>query len=186
MKIYIKNMVCNRCTMIIQSELEKLGYKIVAIKLGEVNLADELVEQQLDEIQKSLIRFDFKIIKKGNDKLVEKIKLLVNAFVVQCNELQHLKLSTYIQSNINKEYNYLSNVFSEAENKTIEQFYIDHKIEKIKEYLVDDEISISEIAYRMNYSSVSYLSNQFKKVTGCTPSEFKNLKDNKRNGLGNL
>lgn len=179
-------MVCNRCTMIVKSELERFGYNIVAIELGEVEIKEELLKHQIDGIQKAIAQFEFTIIKKGNEKIVEKIKSLVNSFVNQNEELQHLKLSTYIQSNINKEYNYLSNVFSETENKTIEQFYIDHKIEKIKGFLSNNEISISEIAYKMGYSSVSYLSNQFKKETGYTPSQFKILKYNDRVGLENL
>lgn len=179
-------MVCSRCTMLVKSELERFGYTIIAIQLGEVEIREELLKHQIDEIQKAFSQFEFTIIKKGNEKVVEKIKLLVNTFVNQHEELQHLNLSTYIQSNINKEYNYLSNVFSETEKKTIEHFYIDHKIEKIKEYLSDNEISISEIAYKMNYSSISYLSNQFKKETGYTPSQFKSLNDHRRIGLENL
>ena len=183
MKLYIKNMVCNRCIMVVQNELNKLGLKTSNITLGEVTLEKEPTVEQKKKIETALSSFGFEVIDDKKSRVIEKIKkVIINLVHHQDSDLKS-NLSDLLSKELNHDYNYLSNLFSEVEGTTIEKYFIAQKIEKVKELLVYDELSLSEIAYRLNYSSVAYLSNQFKKVTGLTPSYFKQIKNDKRKPL---
>lgn len=186
MIFYIKNMVCDRCKMAVKYELMKLGIKPIRVDLGEVEVENGLTEIQYQKLSEILGQYGFEIIDKGNARIIEKIKNIVIELVHGKNETIKINYSVHIENNLKKKYNYLSNLFSEVEGITIEQFIIFQKIEKVKELLVYDELSLSEIAYRLGYSSVAYLSTQFKKTTGLTPSYFKSVKDKKRLPLDNV
>ncbi|WP_313807929.1 AraC family transcriptional regulator [Flavobacterium sp.] len=186
MKIYIKNMVCSRCKMVVQSELEKLGLPIIDVELGEVTLQTEISETQKEVLAKHLLQFGFELIDDKKSRIIEQVKTLIINLVHHDAEAMKINLSDFISSKIGLDYNYVSNLFSEVEGTTIEKYFIVQRIEKVKELLMYDELSLSEIAYKLNYSSVAYLSNQFKKVTGFTPSYFKQLKEKKRKQIEDL
>src|SRR5690606_25162291 len=174
-KINIKNMVCNRCIMVVQNELDKLGFDVKNIKLGEVILDKEPTPEEIKKLEKALIPLGFEIIE-------QKKNVIIDLVHHQDNDSK-TNLSEVLSEKLNHDYNYLSNLFSEVEGTTIEKYFIAQKVEKVKELLVYDELSLSEIAFRLNYSSVAYLSNQFKKITGLTPSHFKQIKEDKRKPL---
>ncbi len=181
--VFIKNMVCNRCIMVVQNELDKLGLNVKSIKLGEVILEKELSPATKNKLNDALMPLGFEIIDDRKSRIIEKIKNIIIELVHhQDNNTRH-NLSELLSSRLHNDYNYLSNLFSEVEGTTIEKYFIAQKIEKVKELLVYDELSLSEIAFRLNYSSVAYLSNQFKKVTGLTPSHFRQIKEYKRKPL---
>ena len=186
MKIYIKNMVCNRCKMVVKSELEQLGLHPLSVELGEVELSQELTETEKQAISNRFVELGFELIDDKKSRIIERVKTLVVELVHHSEENLNVNLSDFLTQHIPLEYNYLSNLFSDIEGTTIEKFYIAQKIERVKELLVYDELSLSEIAHRMGYSSVAYLSAQFKKVVGLTPSHFKNVKDLKRRALDQL
>lgn len=184
--MYIKNMVCDRCKMVVKQELTKLGIKPLRVDLGEVELNTELTETEYQKLSVTLKEYGFEIIEKSNNRIIEKIKNIIIELVHRSDETIKINYSAYLEEKLNKKYNYLSNLFSEIERITIEQFIIFQKIEKAKELLLYDELSLSEIADKLGYSSLAYLSSQFKKVTGSTPTHFKSLKDKKRLSLDNL
>ncbi|ETN95276.1 AraC family transcriptional regulator [Zhouia amylolytica AD3] len=169
--------------MVVQNEMDKLNLKVKNIKLGEVILEKKLTVEQKNNITNSLELLGFEIIDDKKGRIIEKIKNLIIEAVHHQNNNAKSNLSNLLSNNLQHDYNYLSNLFSEVEGTTIEKYYIAQKIEKVKELLVYDELSLSEIAFRLNYSSVAYLSNQFKKVTGLTPSHFKKIRDDKRKPL---
>ncbi len=176
-------MVCNRCIMVVQNELEKLGLDFTTITLGEVTLTKELNPDERNSVEKALVPLGFEVIDDKKSRIIEKIKnIIIDLVHHQDNDTKN-NLSAILSEKINHDYNYLSNLFSEVEGTTIEKYFIAQKVEKIKELLVYDELSLSEIAIRLNYSSVAYLSNQFKKVTGLTPSHFKQIREEKRKPL---
>lgn len=181
--LFIKNMVCNRCIMVIENELSKLNIAIESIKLGEVTLEQEMNAQDREALEAALIPLGFEVIDNKKSRLIEQIKNAIVELVHYQNNESKSNLSDLLSEKLNHDYNYLSNLFSEIEGTTIEKYFIAQKIEKIKELLVYDELSLSEIAIRLNYSSVAYLSNQFKKVTGLTPSYFKQIREDKRKSL---
>lgn len=182
-KIHIKNMVCNRCIMVVQSELDKLNLKAKNIRLGEVTLEKEPTLAEIKNLEKALIPLGFELIDDKKSRIIEQIKnTIINLVHYQNNEVK-TNLSDVLSEKLHHDYNYLSNLFSEVEGTTIEKYFIAQKIEKVKELLVYDELSLSEIAFRLNYSSVAYLSNQFKKVTGLSPSHFKKIRTDKRKPL---
>lgn len=183
MTIHIKNMVCHRCIMAVQRELEKLHIQTKNIQLGEVTINGELSAEQMSKLSQNLTVLGFEIIDDKRSFLVERIKNIVIEAIHHKDSPLKINFSELISKELNHDYNYLSHLFSEVEGITIEKYVIAQKIEKVKELLVYDELSLSEIAYKMNYSSVAYLSNQFKKVTGLTPSHFKQIKENKRKPL---
>ncbi len=186
MRVYIKNMVCNRCIMVVKNELEKIGFNPLNVTLGELNFESELSSSEKLAINNHLLTFGFELIGDKKSRIIEKIKnVIVNLVHQQNNEIK-TNLSDLLSSSLHHDYNYLSNLFSEVEGITIEKFYIAQKIEKVKELLVYDEMSLSEIAFQLKYSSVAYLSNQFKKVTGLTPSHFKQIKEEKRKPLDKI
>lgn len=183
MKIYIKNMVCNRCVMGVKSELEKLGYQPLNVNLGEVELKDELSDTEKATLDSQLKTLGFELIDDRKSRLIEQIKSSIIEIIHQNDGELKTNLSDYLSAKLHHDYTYLSNIFSDVEGTTVEKYYIAQKIEKVKELLVYDELSLSEIADQMNYSSVGYLSNQFKKVTGLTPTHFKKIRENKRKPL---
>lgn len=183
MKIYIKNMVCNRCKMVVKSELEQLGLQPLTVELGEVNLKEELTDEDKQRIEERFLGLGFELIDDKKSRLIERVKNLVVELVHHSDEQLNMNVSDYLTQFIPLEYKYLSNLFSEIEGTTIEKFYIAQRVERVKELLVYDELSLSEIADKMGYSSVAYLSTQFKKVVGLTPSHFKSIKAAKRKSI---
>lgn len=183
MTIYIKNMVCNRCILVVRQEVEKLGLQVEAIKLGEVTLSKKLDDQQRKQLAGVLEPLGFELIDDKKSQLIAQIKALVIQWVREQDGERTVNLSDILADQLHHDYNYLSNLFSEVEGVTIEKYHIAQKVERVKELLVYDELSLSEIAYQLGYSSVAYLSNQFKKVTGLSPSHFKKIKEDKRKPL---
>lgn len=176
-------MVCNRCIMVVQNELEKMKFDIKNVKLGEVVLNQEPTNEQKKSLEKVLIPLGFELIDDKKSRIIEKIKNSIIDLVHHQNREIKTNLSEVLSNQLHHDYNYLSNLFSEVEGITIEKYFIAQKIERVKELLVYDELSLSEIAFKMNYSSLAYLSNQFKKVTGLTPSHFKQIREDKRKPL---
>ena len=181
--LFIKNMVCNRCIMVVQNEMDKLGISVKHITLGEVLLENELTEDQKKKIDSALTPLGFELIDDKKSRIIEKIKNSIIEIVHHKDNQAKNNLSDLLTHELHQDYNYLSHLFSEIEGITIEKYFIAQKIERVKELLVYDELSLSEIAFQLNYSSVAYLSNQFKKVTGLTPSHFKKVKAEKRKPL---
>ena len=176
-------MVCIRCQMVVKTELEKLGLSYVDVNIGEVNTIEDVPRDKLDQLDMALRKAGLMLMDDKKSILVEKIKGAVIELVHYTEEQIKTNLSDYLSEKINYDYTYLANLFTEVKGITIEKFYLTHKIEKVKELIVYDELTLSEIAYKLNYSSVSHLSNQFKKITGLTPSHFKKLKNKRRQTL---
>ena len=169
--------------MVVRNEMEKLGFDVNSVLLGEVSLNQELLDEQKEKVRETLEPLGFELIDDKKSRIIEKIKNVIVDLVHHKDSLLQTNLSDLLSAELNHDYSYLSNLFSEVEGTTIEKYFIAQKIEKVKELLVYDELSLSEIAYRLNYSSVAYLSNQFKKITGLTPSHFKQIKEVKRQPL---
>ncbi|HEX6191728.1 MAG TPA: AraC family transcriptional regulator [Chitinophagaceae bacterium] len=186
-EIPIKNMVCGRCIKAVTSIFNDAGASINNIQLGKVQLAKPLDQDQETKIRSSLLQEGFEWLDDKKIKLVEEIKTRIIK-LVQDGDLDDKKenLSEWLAKRLHKDYHYLSNIFSSVENTTVEQFFILQKIEKVKEWLVYDELTLNEMAFKLGYSSVAHLSAQFKKVTGFTPSQFKKLKDHHRQPLDEL
>lgn len=181
--LYIKNMVCDRCIMVVQNELNKLNLQPEDVTLGKVYVKQELSDDQIKTLNENLLAKGFELIDDKKSQIIEGIKnVIIDLVHYQDSETKN-NLSDILSNKLQHDYNYLSNLFSEVERTTIEKYFIAQKIEKVKELLGYDELSLSEIADSMNYSSVAYLSNQFKKVTGLTPSQFKQIKENRRKPL---
>lgn len=176
-------MVCNRCIMVVQNELEKLYLSVISIKLGEVVFEREPTSEEKKNLADALFVLGFQVIDDKKSRIIEKIKNFIIDLVHHHQNDSKSNLSDVLSNELNHDYNYLSNLFSEIEGTTIEKYFIAQKIERVKELLVYDELSLSEIAFQLNYSSVAYLSNQFKKTTGLTPSHFKQIKEEKRKPL---
>lgn len=179
-------MVCSRCKMVVKSEFEKLGLQTISVELGEVELQNEITESQKEVLLQNLHSLGFDLLDDKKSKTIEKIKTLIIDLVHHKNNELKTNLSDYLSENLSQDYNTLSNLFSEVENTTIEKYFISQKIEKVKELLIYNELSLSEIADMLNYSNVAHLSNQFKKITGLTPTSFKQLKDKNRIQIENL
>jgi len=179
-------MVCIRCKMVVKSELEKLGLHFSGLELGEVEIMDKISKDQLDNLAAALKLTGLELMDDSKQILVEKIKTIIIELIHHTDEQIKINLSDYLTDKLNHNYTYLSNLFSDVKGTTIEQFYLANKIEKVKELLVYDELNLTEIAWKLHYSSISHLSNQFKKMTGLTPSHFKKLRKHKRTALGNL
>lgn len=175
MKLYIKNMICNRCIMAVNTEFEKINVQPLHVALGEVELKRPLTIKQQQQLTEKLKTLGFELLDDEKQKRIEKIKSLL-IHQVQGGEVEeHFSISAFLTKAIHKDYSQLSRLFSEVEGITIEQFFILQKIEKVKEWLVYAEINLNEAAWKLGYSSVAHLSNQFKKVTGLTPSSFKKM-----------
>ena len=179
-------MVSLRCKMVVKDELRKLGINYSNISLGQVELAEEINRSQLERIRNALKQSGLELMDDKKSVLIEKIKDVVIEMVHYDDELPKVNFSDYLTEKLGYNYTYLANLFSETEGTTIEHFIIIHKIERVKELIIYDELNLTEIAWKLHYSSVSHLSNQFKKITGLTPSFFKSLKDKKRSNLENL
>lgn len=174
MELYIKNMVCNRCKMVVQTELEKLGLHPISVQLGVVNISEKAIDQsKYLELSSTLQRFGFELLLDKNKQLVEQIKTAIIELVHYATAVLSVNLSTYLSEKLNLGYANLSATFSEMEGVTIERYFIQQKIEKVKELLSYGEKTLSEIAYLLDYSSVAHLSAQFKKITGETTSTYK-------------
>ena len=186
MKLYIKYMVSIRCKMVVKEELEKLGLRHVILNLGSVELIDNLTSTQRDVLKLELLKSGLELMDDKKAVLIEKIKNVIIEMVHYTDELPKVNYSDYISEKLGLDYTHISKIFSEVKGITIEQFIIAHKIERVKELLIYDELNLTQISYMLNYSSVSHLSRQFKKVTGLTPSFFKQLKDKKRITLENV
>ncbi len=180
--LYIKNMVCPRCIKVVKDELQKLGLNVISVELGEATIEINNGPLNINEIKKNLENNGFELLDDKQGKLVEKIKTLIIDKIQNSKpgNLEKFNFSRYLSENLNVTYQYLSHLFSSLEDTTIEKYIIHQKIEKVKELLVYDELTLSEISYNLGYSSVQHLSSQFKQVTGFTPSYYKNLKDKKR------
>jgi len=186
MILRIKNMVCNRCKWVVKTELEKLGHEVMVVNLGEVELKNEVSADELQNIENKLQEFGFELISDKSSVLIEQIKTLIIELVQKPDELEKQNLSQYLSQQMHKDYSALSKLFSEVTGITIEQYFILQKIERAKELIVYDELSLTQIAWELGYSSVAHLSSQFKKVTGLTPRHFKNLKHKQRNSLDEI
>lgn len=179
-------MVSLRCKLIVKYELEKMNLHFTTVELGEVDIIEELSPQQLEEFKLSLLRSGLELMEDKKSILIEKIKNIVVEMVHYSEEPQLLNFSAYLSEKLDYDYNYLSNLFSEVKGTTIEHFIISHKIERAKELLIYNELTLTEIAEKLQYSNVAHLSNQFKKVTGLTPSFFKKMKHKRMIALENL
>ncbi len=186
MKLFIKNMVCIRCKMVVKDELSKLGLRPVIVELGEAEIMENISASQREQIKTALLRSGLELMDDKKSVLIEKIKNIIVELVHYSEEPLTINFSEYLSRQLNHDYTYLANLFSEVQGITIEKFFIAHKIERVKELLVYNELNLTEIAYKMHYSSVAHLSTQFKKVTGLTPSHFKQLKDKRRSMLEDL
>ena len=176
-------MVSLRCKMLVKHELKNLGIHYSSVDLGLVEIIGEITEDKRNKLKAALLKSGLELMDNKKSILIEKIKIIITKMIHYNEELPKVKYSEYISNIMGYDYTYLANVFSEVEGITIEHYIIAHKIEKVKELLIYDELNLSEISYSMNYSSVSHLSTQFKKVTGLTPTYFKNLKDKRRINL---
>ena len=171
--------------MVVKSELEKLDLPYSDVRIGEANIIGSLPEDTLQRLDVALRKSGLQLMEDKKSILVEKIKTAIIELVHYTEGQIKVNLSDYLSEKLEYDYTYLANLFSEAKGITIEKFYIIHKIEKVKELIVYDELNLSEIAYKLHYSSVAHLSNQFKKLTGLTPSHFRLLKDKRRDSLEN-
>lgn len=179
-------MVSNRCKMMVKAELEKLGLHHRVVELGEVEIKEEITDEQHDQLKTALLKSGLELMDDKKSMLIEKIKNVVVELVHYEDEFPKTKNSDYIARKLNHSYTYLANLFSEATGTTIEHYIIIHKIERAKELIIYDELTLTEIAWKLNYSSVAHLSNQFKKITGLTPSFFKKLKTKRLTPLEDL
>ena len=176
-------MVCIRCKMVVKSALQKMNIKHSVVELGEVEIFERMSPEQLQELKTQLLKSGLELMDDKKSVLIQKIKNVIIEVVHYSEEPLMTNLSDHLSTKLNHNYTYLANLFSEVQGITIEQFFITHKIERVKELLVYDELNLTEISYLMHYSSVAHLSAQFKKVTGLTPTHFKQLRDKRRNML---
>jgi AraC family transcriptional regulator len=176
-------MVCDRCILVIKEQLDKAGIPYNKVNLGEVEMEKEPTQEQLDILNKNLTAIGFELLDDKKDKLVEKIKNIIISLIHRNEDGNNKKLSAILEEKLQLDYHYLSNLFSTMEDCTIEKYTIRQRIERVKELLTYNELSLSEIADQMEYSSVQHLSQQFKKETGLTPTQFRELKENNRKPL---
>ncbi len=173
-------MVSNRCKQAVKDELKKMGLHFVVVDLGEVEIMEELNPQQRDLLRKGLLQTGLELMDDKKSVLIEKIKNVITEMIHYSEEIPKVNYSVFLSEKLNYDYTYMSNIFSEVKGITIQQFIIVNKIERVKELLLYDELNLTEISYKMHYSSVAHLSNQFKKVTGLSPTHFMELKDKRR------
>lgn len=186
MKVFIRNMVCSRCIMVVKEQFEKHGLTPVSVLLGEVELHSNPGPKQLEEIGTALRGFGFEILDDQRKQQIEHIKAFIIQKVQSGEVDDHINLSDFISKKLHKEYSHISRLFSEVEGITIEQYFILQKIEKVKEWLIYDELTLSEISWKLGYSSVAHLSTQFKKITGMTPTAFKKMGASNRKSLDQI
>ncbi len=185
MKLYVRNMACESCKIVVKQEIEKMGLNPVKIELGEVEVKEKLSEKQQKQLSTSIKKAGLELIKSKDGILTDQIKACIIEYIDNINRIKN-NLSDYLAEKLNYDYAYLSSYFSAMQATTIEQYTIALKIERIKEMLVLDDLTLTEISYKLNYSSVAHLSNQFKKVTGLPPSHFKKLKIIRRKTIQQL
>jgi AraC-like DNA-binding protein len=179
-------MVCIRCKMVVKEELTKLGLKYSSVELGEAELLEVISPEEREKVRAALLKSGLELMDDKKSVLIQKIKTVIIELVHYSEEPLTVNLSEYLSQKLHYDYTYLANLFTEVQGTPIEKFFISHKIERVKELLVYDELTLTEIAYKMHYSSVPHLCTQFKKVTGLTPSHFKLLKDKRRSMLEDL
>lgn len=180
LKLFIKYMVSNRCKLAVKEELTKLGLHFIVVEVGEVEIMEELTQEQYKALQLGLAPSGLELMDDKKAMLIEKIKNVITEMIHHSDEVPRVNYSDFISAKLDYDYTYLSNLFSEVKGITIQQFIIIHKIERAKEFLLYDELNLTEISYKLHYSSVAHLSNQFKKITGLTPSAYRQLKDKRR------
>ena len=186
MKIYIKYMVSQRCKMMVKEELKKLGIRYVVVDLGVIEILEDITAQQREQFGTNLLRSGLELLDDKRSILVEKIKNVITEMIHYTDEVPSVNYSEFISEKLGYDYTYLANTFSEVKGITIQQFIIINKIERAKELLLYDELTLTEIAYRLHYSSVAHLSNQFKKITGLTPTFYKGIAEKRSGNLENL
>ena len=179
-------MVSTRFKMVVKEELKKLNLHFIVVDLGEIEIMETLSLDQRDELKTALLKSGLELMDDKKSVLIEKIKNVIIDMVHYSDEIPKTNYSEYISNILNFDYTYLSNIFSEVKGITIQQFIIVHKVERIKELLLYDELNLTEISYKLHYSSVAHLSNQFKKITGLTPSHFRKLKDKRRSPIDEI
>lgn len=179
-------MVSIRCKMIVKAELENMGLHSIVLELGEVEIQETLTQKKQEQLRIALLKFGLELMDDKKAVLIEKIKNVIIEMIHYNDELPKINFSDFLSQKLNYDYTYLSNLFSEVKGITIEHFIIMHKIERVKELLVYNELTLTEIAWKLHYSSVSHLSNQFKKITGLTPTFFKSIKHQRLTALDNL
>lgn len=179
-------MVCKRCQMVVNYELEKLGLHHINVSIGEAEFDEDLAPNQLEQLNNELIKAGLVLMDDKKSILIEKIKSSIIEMVYFSEEQIKMNLSDFLSKKLEYDYTYLANLFSERNEITIEKFYLTHKIERVKELIVYDELNLSEIAYKLHYSSVAHLSNQFKKFTGLTPTGFKMLKNKTQRSINDV
>jgi AraC-like DNA-binding protein len=179
-------MVSARCKMVVKEELNKLGLQFIVVDMGVVDSMEDVTTEQRELIRIALLKSGLELMDDKKAVLIEKIKKVIIEMVHYTDELPKTNFSDYLSEKLNYDYTYLANLFSEVQGTTIEKFIITHKIERVKELIIYDELSLTEIAWNMHYSSVAHLSNQFKKITGLTPSHFKQLKDKRRKAIEDI
>lgn len=179
-------MVSLRCKMMVKEELEKLGLKSIAIDLGVVEIFEDITQYQRVTLKDNLLKSGLELLDDKKSILIEKIKNVITDMIHYSDEMPRVNSSDYLSEKLGLDYTYLANIFSEVKGITIQQFIIEHKIERVKELLLYDELNLTEISYRLHYSSVAHLSNQFKKITGLTPSFYKQLKQKRKGNLESL
>lgn len=183
MTLYIKYMVSSRCKMLVKEELTKLGLHFVLIDMGVADIMEDLSAPQREQLRIALLQSGLELMDDKKAILIEKIKNVIIDMIHYTDETPKINFSDYLSAKLNYDYTYLANLFSEVQGTTIEKFIISHKTERIKELIIYGELNLTEIAFKMHYSSVGHLSNQFKKSTGLTPTHFKNLKDKRRSPI---
>ncbi|MCH8546518.1 MAG: AraC family transcriptional regulator [Cryomorphaceae bacterium] len=186
MKIFIQNMVSLQCKMMVKSQLDKVGIRYTSVELGEVDLGEQVHASELEKLKIELNKSGLILMDDKNAMLIEKIINVVVEMVHYSDELPKVNFSTLISEKLKRDYHKLAEIFSKTKGMTIEHFIILHKVERIKELIIYDELNITEIAYKMHYSSVAHLSSQFKQVTGLTPTFFKHLMIRERSNLEDL
>jgi AraC-like DNA-binding protein len=186
MKLYIKYMVSLRCKMMVKEELKKIGLHYAVVDLGTVEILENVTPEQREQLKKNLLESGLELLDDKRSILIEKIKNVITEMIHYTDELPTTNYSDYISEKLNYDYTYLSNIFSEVKGITLQQYIIIHKIERVKELLLYDELTLTEISYKLHYSSVAHLSNQFKKVTGLSPSFYKQLKQKRQETLENM
>ena len=179
-------MVSLRCKMAVKEELKKLGLHFIVVDLGEVEIMEELSPQLRIELKTALLLSGLELMDDKKAILIERITNVITEMIHGSDELPIMNYSNHISEKLQYDYTYLSNLFSEVKGMTIQQFIIIHKVERVKELIIYDEMNITEIAWKLNYSSVAHLSNQFKKVTGLSPTHFKQMKQKRRNPLEDI
>jgi AraC-like DNA-binding protein len=186
LKLYIKYMVSQRCKMVVRDELKKLGLHFIIVDMGVVDIMENITLEQRKQISIALLKTGLELMEDKKAILIEKIKNAIIEMVYYTGELSKMNFSDYLSQKLNYDYTYMANLFSEVQGTTIENFIISHKIERVKELIIYDELNLTEIAWNMHYSSIAHLSNQFRKTTGLTPSHFKKLKSKRRKAIEDI